>query len=117
MNLALKLQAIDLLELLRERSDRAVAEAQERTLEAARHFGPSPLSAHPYSTGAFVASLRWEGDRLVSDVPYAPYTDGGYTRQRGAGTARRWLERGGVAFGEHYLDLFVEIYREAWRNG
>ena len=105
--------AATVLERLRLRSETAVAAGKQAALEAAKTFGPTLETGHPYATGTFVRSLRWHGNKLVSSLDYAYFTDRGFTRA-GEGKARRWRERGGIRFGEHYATVFLTVFREAF---
>ncbi len=101
---------------LRRKSEAALEAAKQAALDAAMDFGPTQSTGHPYSTGRFVRSLAWRGMRLVSTVDYAYYTDRGYTRYGGEGSAKRWKERGGIRFGQHYEKLFLAVFREAFKR-
>lgn len=80
-----------------------IADAAETVEIEAVQDSPAPGDIHPYATGNYrdswgrqqIDELTWSVNNNASRKgrEYAVYTDGGYTRQGGPGTARSFLLR------------------------
>lgn len=102
------------LERLRAVPDRWRKEVLVIALPAVQNASPVPGNAHPYATGEF--SDSWQGReepdaRVVVEntADHAIYTEGGYTRYGGAGSARTWP-------GEPYAETALEAVSPAIRD-
>ena len=104
-----------LLRNLKRKVADAVEAAKREGLTAAHDLSPLP-GAHPYATGEYARGWVWRGNRLVNTVEHAKYTDAGYTRYGGKGTARPWLSRGGVLYSDQIAIRVAERLRKALRG-